>query len=121
MRILIVDDLEDNRELYATYFEIEGHHVEQAVDGEDGLAHVAASPPDVIVMDLAMPKLDGWEATRRLKGNPRTREIPVIVVTASDHEVDLERAREAGADAIVKKPCVPRDLAKVIDRVLTRR
>lgn len=109
-RILVVDDLEDNRELYAAYLEIAGFEVEKAIDGRDALAHVAASAPDLVVMDLAMPRLDGWEATRLLKADPATRAIPVLVLTAYDSGEDLRRARDAGADDVGTKPMLPREL-----------
>lgn len=121
MRILIVDDLADNRELYAAYFELEGHVVDQAGDGHEALARVAAQMPDVVVMDLSMPILDGWEATRRLKTNPRTRAIPVIVVTALHDDAELDRARCAGADVICRKPCLPSELRERVMKLTSRR
>lgn len=117
MRILIVDDLADNRELYATYFQLEGFDVDLACDGEDALRKVDAVMPDVIVMDLSMPVLDGWEATRRLKANPRTGHIPIVVVTAIHEELELARAKAAGANVICRKPCLPSELGARVDEV----
>jgi two-component system cell cycle response regulator DivK len=119
VRILIVDDLVDNRELYAAYFELEGHVVDQAGNGHEALACVDAAMPDVIVMDLSMPVMDGWEATRLIKSNPRTQMIPIVVLTGVDDDVLLDRVRAAGADSICKKPCLPSELRKRITATLT--
>lgn len=118
MRILIVDDLADNRELYATYFQLEGFDVDLAGDGEEALRRVDAMMPDIIVMDLSMPVLDGWEATRRLKTNPRTASIPVVVLTAIHEELELARARAAGANVICRKPCLPSELGARVGEAL---
>jgi CheY-like chemotaxis protein len=117
-RVLVVDDLEDNRELYASYLEIAGFDVEKAIDGRDALDRVAAIRPDLVVMDLAMPRLDGWEATRLLKADPATRDIPVLVLTAYANEEDLQRARAAGADDVATKPMVPRTLLARVKALL---
>lgn len=120
MRILIVDDLADNRDLYETYFKLDGFEVDVASDGEEALRQVDAVMPDVIVMDLSMPKLDGWETTRRLKTNPRTRAIPIVILTAVHEELELARVRAAGADVICRKPCLPSELGERIDELLPR-
>src|SRR4051812_10784055 len=78
--VLVVDDLEDNRDIYGTYFEYAGFRVARAEDGEQALAKVTVEKPDLIVMDLCMPQMDGWEATRMLKSNPRTKGIVIVVV-----------------------------------------
>jgi CheY-like chemotaxis protein len=115
VRVLIVDDLLDNRELYASYLELSGVDVEQARDGAEALAAVDTKTPDVIVMDLAMPRVDGWEATRRIKSNPRTKHVYVIILTARSEQDDLDRARLAGADEICMKPCLPSELLRRIE------
>lgn len=115
--MLVVDDVEDNRDLYATYFEHWGFEAEQACDGEEALAMIAKRTPDVVIMDLSMPKLDGWEATRLIKSNPRTTHVLVVVVTGNTTPANLEAARAAGADEVFAKPCLPRDL---LDRVHRR-
>jgi CheY-like chemotaxis protein len=79
--VLIVDDFEDNREMYAEYLSYSGYRVEQASDGEQAVELAQRIRPDVVVMDLSLPVMDGWEATRRLKSDPRTRNIPVIALT----------------------------------------
>lgn len=116
-----MDDLADNRELYATYFKLDGFDVDVAEDGEEALARVDAVVPDVIVMDLAMPKVDGWEATRLFKTNPRTRSIPIVVLTGLQDELQLARARAAGADVICRKPCLPSELRERIEEALGRK
>ncbi|MBX3208572.1 MAG: response regulator [Labilithrix sp.] len=116
--VLIVDDVEDNRDLYATYFEHSGFDADQACDGEEALAKIAKAPPDVVIMDLSMPKLDGWEATRLIKSNPRTTHVIVIVVTGNSTPANVEAARAAGADDVCTKPCLPRDLLECVRRRL---
>jgi two-component system, cell cycle response regulator DivK len=117
-RVLIVDDNEDNRDLYAFYLEQQGFHVEVAPDGEAGLQVAQAEHFDVVVMDLSMPKLDGLEATRRLKADARTRNVPVIIVTGHASKQHAEAATAAGAAAFCLKPYPPETLEAEIDRVL---
>lgn len=119
--LLVVDDIEDNRDLYASYFEYAGFRVEQANDGEEALAKVAREKPDAIIMDLAMPRLDGWEATRLIKTNPRTKDVVVIVLTGHVTPDDLTRARAAGADEIRGKPCMPADMLLLVRSLLDGR
>jgi two-component system, cell cycle response regulator DivK len=102
------------RELYASYFSFVGYRVDQAADGEEALSKVARDPPDLVLMDLSMPRLDGWEATRLLKSNPRTKGIAILILTGFAMRTDLERARAAGADDTLTKPALPKD---VLDRV----
>jgi CheY-like chemotaxis protein len=116
--VLLVDDFPDNREMYAQYLTFKGYRVAEAGDGHDALAKAGALRPDVIVMDLSMPGLDGWEATRRLKADSTTRHIPVIALTGHALTGHAEGAHAAGADAFVTKPCVPSDLAAQIRRIL---
>lgn len=118
VHVLVVDDVEDNRNIYATYLTHQGFHVEQAVDGEDALAKIAAAKPDVIVMDLTMPVLDGWEATRRIKADAATNDIVVIALTGHVYGESLRRAEEAGADAVLTKPCTPEALFELIAELL---
>jgi CheY-like chemotaxis protein len=118
-RILVVDDYADNREMYASFLEFSGLRVEEAESGNEALAKALASPPDLIVMDLSLPGVDGWQATRVLKSDPRTKQIPIVVVTGHALEGSLRRAREAGCDSFLKKPCLPEDLLAEIRRVLS--
>ncbi len=118
--VLLVDDDRDNREMYRQYLEWEGFRVVEAIDGLEALQRAAALKPTVIVTDLALPRLDGWEAVRRLKANPGTRHIPVLALSAHAYLDDVARARAAGCDVYLAKPCLPEDLAKAIRALLTR-
>jgi CheY-like chemotaxis protein len=116
--ILVVDDFPDNREMYAEFLRFSGFKVEEAANGHEALEKVFLLRPDVIVMDLSLPGVDGWEATRRIKADERTRNIPVIAVTGHALAGHSKVAREAGCDAFVTKPCLPEDLLTEIQRVL---
>ena len=120
-RVLVVDDAEDTRILYASYLSYAGLSVDEARDGEEALALIARCRPDVVVMDLAMPGMDGWESTRRLKSNPETKAISVIVVTSNAMPDQLAKARAAGADEVLTKPCLPEALFASVRDVLRRR
>jgi two-component system, HptB-dependent secretion and biofilm response regulator len=104
-RVLIVDDIEDNREMYALTFASAGYEVDVAREGEEALARARVAPPDIVVMDLAMPGLDGWETTRALK--KAEKGVVIIVVTGHATDEGLERARREGADDVYVKPCLP--------------
>ncbi len=106
-RILIVEDDVDNRRIVAKTLSVEGYEIIEAVDGIEALAHAQADHPDLILMDLALPNMDGWEATRRLKSDPRTRTIPVVALTAVAMRGDEEQARAAGCDDYLSKPARP--------------
>jgi two-component system cell cycle response regulator DivK len=108
--VLVIDDVADNRELYAEFLAFAGLRVVTAADAERGLAEAFATRPSVIIMDLGLPLMDGWEATRILKADPRTRGTPLVVVTGYIEEEMLRRARDAGADAVLTKPCIPTEL-----------
>jgi CheY-like chemotaxis protein len=114
--VLIVDDFEDNREMYAEYFRFSGWVVEEARTGHEAIDKAVEQVPDVIVMDLSLPGIDGWEATRRIKADPRTRHIPVIALTGHALAGFSRGARDAGCDAFVTKPCLPEDLLTEIER-----
>ena len=113
-RILVVEDQEDNRQILRDLLTSADFEVIEAVDGEAGLAAAAAHRPDLILMDIQLPILDGYEATRRLKADAVLRAIPVIAVTSHALGGDSEKARAAGCDAYISKPYSPRQLlAKV--------
>lgn len=116
--VLIVDDSDDTRQMYATYLEQEGFDTLEAAHGFDAFDKALKRHPDAIVMDLRMPKLDGWEAVRLLKNREATREIPVVAVTGDDEIEHLKLARNAGCDAVLLKPCPPRALRDAISRLL---
>ncbi|HET6368421.1 MAG TPA: response regulator [Pseudomonadales bacterium] len=116
--VLLVDDYADNRDMYARYLTFAGYRVDEATNGQEALDKAGQIHPDLIVMDLSLPVMDGWEATRRLKANPQTRRIPVLALTGhalGDHE---REASEAGCDGYVTKPCLPEDLAARINVML---
>ena len=114
MKILYVEDNEDNIYVVKNRFARAGLTVIVATDGEQGVTIAAAEKPDLILMDLRMPVLDGWEATKRIKGNPVTSHIPIIALSAHAMTGDRERALEAGCDDYDTKPVeLPRLLEKV--------
>lgn len=102
--VMVVDDFPDNVEMYAAYLRFEGLRVLEASNGLEALDKAVAELPAVIVMDLSLPGLDGWEATRRLKADPTTAGIPIIALTAQAMAGDRERALAAGCDGYLTKP-----------------
>jgi CheY-like chemotaxis protein len=117
--VLVVDDFEDNREMFAEYLELSGFQVAQAVTGLEALDRAFELVPDVILMDLSLPDLDGWEATRRLKADPRTQHVPVIALSGHALADHAREAKEAGCDAFLTKPCLPEALIAEVRRQLT--
>ncbi len=116
--ILIVEDEADLRQLYAHELAMSGFEVIQAGNGEDAIATISLREPDVVLMDLSLPIVDGWEATRRLKADDRTAHIPVVALTAHDGSGELQRATRAGCDWFVPKPCPPDALITEVRRIL---
>jgi two-component system cell cycle response regulator DivK len=115
-RILVVEDQEDNRQILRDLFGSVGHEMIEAHDGEAAVAQAIAHKPDLILMDIQLPIMDGYEATRRIKANPELRAIPIIVVTSYALSGDADKAHAAGCDAYVTKPFSPRQLlAKIND------
>ncbi len=113
-KILLVEDNEMNRDMLSRRLERKGYQVVCAVNGQEGLDLAATGMPDLVLMDMSLPVLDGWEATRRLKANPATRGIPVIALTAHAMATDEQKAREAGCDDFDTKPIeLPRLLGKM--------
>jgi two-component system cell cycle response regulator DivK len=113
-RILVVEDQEDNRQILRDLLGNAGYEMVEAENGEEALAEVAKQKPDLILMDIQLPIMDGYEATRRIKADPALNAIPVIVVTSYALSGDEGKARDAGCDAYVTKPYSPRALlAKV--------
>jgi two-component system cell cycle response regulator DivK len=117
--VLLVDDYPDNRDIYVQFLTYAGLRVEEAENGHQALDKAFALRPDVIVMDLSLPGLDGWEATRRLKHDPRTRDIPVIALTGHALAGHSKVAFDAGCDAFITKPCLPERLLEEIRAILT--
>jgi len=116
--VLIVDDFPDNRQMYAEFLAFSGLRVAEAANGHEALEQATALMPDLIVMDLSLPGMDGWEATRRLKEDPRTKNILVMPLTGHALAGHSKGAIEAGCDAFVTKPCLPDRLLEEIQRML---
>ncbi|PYQ73461.1 MAG: response regulator [Acidobacteria bacterium] len=117
-RVLIVDDYPDAREMYSEYLQYSGFDVVEAQNGQEALQRAVDEQPDIILMDLSLPVMDGWEATRRLKADKRTASIPVVALTGHALAGISDGAKKAGCDAFVTKPCLPEDLVKEIRKVL---
>jgi two-component system, cell cycle response regulator DivK len=118
-KVLIVDDFEDNRAMYAEFLRYSGFEVIEASNGVEAIERATSCAPDAIVMDLSLPVLDGWEATRRLKADARTRHIPVIALTGHALEGHSQGAREAGCDWFLAKPCLPETLLETLNNLLS--
>ena len=116
--VLVVDDFEDNRAMYAEYLAYSGYSVEQAADGEEAVKLAQDLLPDIVVMDLSLPIMDGWEATRRLKADPATSGIPVVALTAHAMKSDHDRAMASGCDDFATKPIEFTVLLEKIRRAL---
>jgi CheY-like chemotaxis protein len=116
--LLIAEDDSALRGLYVRHLSISGFDVIEAADGADAIESTSSNQPDVVVMDLSLPVVDGWEATRRLKADARTAHIPVVALTAYDTSPELQRAMHAGCDWFIPKPCPPDALITEIRRVL---
>jgi CheY-like chemotaxis protein len=116
--ILVVDDYQDAREMYAEYLQFSGFRVAEARNGNEAVAQAFSLRPDLILMDLSLPGMDGWEATRVLKADERTKHIPVVALTGHALAGASEGARKAGCDSFVTKPCLPDDLVVEVRRML---
>jgi len=116
--ILVVEDQEDNRRIMRDLLASAGYEVIEAVTGEEGVAAAETHRPDMILMDIQLPGLDGYEATRRIKANPDLQHIPIIVVTSYALSGDDVKAYEAGCDDYVSKPFSPRELLAKIREYL---
>ena len=118
--VLVVEDYQDAREMYAAYLQFSGFDVAEATNGIEAIEKAQTLMPDIVLMDLALPRMDGWEATRRLKNDERTKHIPVVALTGHALAGHAEGARQAGCDAFVTKPCLPDALVAEIKRLLER-
>jgi two-component system, cell cycle response regulator DivK len=108
--ILLVEDFADARDMYREYLEFSGFTVETACDGHEAIVKAHEHNPDLILMDLSLPGLDGWEATKRLRADPATAHLMIVALSAHALAADWERARQAGCDGFIAKPCLPQDL-----------
>jgi two-component system cell cycle response regulator DivK len=120
-KILLVEDNEMNRDMLSRRLVRSGYEVVMAVEGEEGVALAKSGAPDLILMDMSLPVLDGWEATRRIKSDSATRDIPVIALTAHAMSGDREKAREAGCDDFDTKPVEYARLVSKIEGLLEKR
>jgi two-component system, cell cycle response regulator DivK len=118
--VLVVDDYKDAREMYAEYLTFSGFRVAEACNGHEAVEKAFELKPDVILMDLSLPGMDGWTATRHLKSDVRTRAIPVVALTGHALAGSSDGARQAGCDAFVTKPCLPDELVVELRRILDR-
>jgi two-component system, cell cycle response regulator DivK len=121
MLVLIAEDDADNREGYAEYLAGLGYRVAQAATGEDALAWARELKPDVVLLDLALPGIDGWEVARRLKADSTTAGIRLIALSACVFPDDVVRAREAGCELFLEKPCYPQTVADEIRNLVGQR
>ena len=116
--VLLVEDNEDNLVVYRTILEHVGYRVIEARDGEEGVTQARRQLPDLILMDISIPKMDGWEATQRLKADASTRGIPIIALTAHALEEDRQKAQQAGCDGYLAKPVEPRRVVQEVERFI---
>ena len=117
-RILVVDDTEIIRDLICVNLELEGFEVHTAFDGQDALDKVHDVDPDVVTLDVVMPRLDGFQAAERLRADARTAELPIVMVSAAAQEADLRRGREIGVNAYLTKPFDPDELVQIIRQLI---
>jgi two-component system, cell cycle response regulator DivK len=116
--VLLVEDNEDNLVIYSTILRHSGYTVIEARDGQAGIDAAQQQHPDIILMDVSIPLIDGWEATRRLKADPATAKIPIIALTAHALASDQQKAVDAGCDGYIPKPAEPRVVLAAVRRHL---
>ena len=119
-RVLVVDDSDVIRQLICVNLELEGFEVVTAVDGQDALDKIHEAAPDVMTIDVRMPRLDGFDTVARLRADPRTSGLKVAMVTACAQEFDIVRGREVGVDAYVTKPFDPATLVRTVRDLVDR-
>ena len=117
-KILVVEDNQDNREMVVKVLKFNGYEVIEAVDGEEGIEKAKTEAPDLILLDIYLPKMDGYEVAKRLKGDTDLRDIPVIALTAHAMKGNREQALAAGCDGYISKPIDIRELPKQIEQFL---
>lgn len=116
--VLVVDDYQDAREMYAECLDACGFRVAQAETGDEAVAKAIELHPALIVMDLALPGMDGWSATRAIKTDARTASIPVVALTGHARSDASTAAHDAGCDAFLTKPCLPDEIVEIVRRML---
>jgi CheY-like chemotaxis protein len=112
--VLLVEDNQDNLNIYSTILRHYGYEVLEATDGESAIELARTQHPGVILMDVSIPVVDGWEATQRIKADPETSDIPVIALTAHALEADRAKAKAVGCDGYISKPAEPRTVAETV-------
>ena len=117
-KILLVEDNEMNRDMLSRRLLRKGYEVVMAIDGQQAVAMAQSENPDLILMDMSLPVIDGWEATQVLKHDPSTKGIPIIALTAHALASDREKAMEVGCDGYLAKPCEPRAVVAEVQRFL---
>lgn len=117
-KILLVDDYEDAREMYGHFLRMSGYHPIEAATGEEALELAYALRPDLILLDMSLPGIDGWQVTAALKQDERTRHIPIVALTAHALHAERQRTWRVGCDGFLAKPCAPPDLLAEISRLL---
>lgn len=120
-KILVVEDNEDNLTVLCDELEYVGYEVISAANGEEAIEKTFTERPDLILMDISIPVIDGWEVTRRLKADPKTENIPIIALTAHAMAGDAEKAKAAGCDGYIAKPCTPDEVAAKVGHFFPRR
>ena len=118
-RILVVEDQPDNRKIIRDVFAPTGYEIIEAENGEEALAAIAKARPDLILMDIQLPIMDGYTATRRIKADPALHSIPIIAVTSYALSGEEKKAREAGCDDYIPKPYSPRELLAKVRQYLS--
>jgi CheY-like chemotaxis protein len=121
MRILFVDDVQDTRDLFRLVFRMQGHETHLASDGVEAVEAVKKEDFDAVVMDVEMPRMNGWDAARTIRSMARGRELPIILFTAYSAHEDYQRASQAGADTLLRKPMLPQEVLSHISQVRKQR
>ena len=114
-RVLVVDDSATDRQMVTTVLQKQGYVVTSAVDGEDALEKIAADPPPLVVLDIILPRMNGYQVLRQLKSSPQTRDIKVILVSSKSQDVDRYWGLKQGADAYIGKPFDPKELLAAVE------
>ncbi|OGR88981.1 MAG: hypothetical protein A2992_07090 [Elusimicrobia bacterium RIFCSPLOWO2_01_FULL_59_12] len=117
-KILVIDDDPANRDILRTRLELAGHEVMEASNGEEGVRLLEAAASDLVFLDVMMPRVDGWQICRQIKSNPKTKAIPVVMLTALGQQIDQLRGFESGADDYLTKPWDPERLTATLERLL---
>jgi CheY-like chemotaxis protein len=117
LRVLVVEDDDVIRDLISVNLELEGFDVVPAVDGQDALDKIGDADPDVVTLDVMMPRLDGWATVERLRANPETADVKIVLLSARAQESDLQRGEKLGVDAYLTKPFDPDELIDVVRRL----